>query len=130
MADEQRKRLSFANSFLQSQAAWKLYDGILGKMVPGSVLNEKSVEIPELKVLWEMIEDSSESAARLCSQCLVQLVFDGHADLDYILKGLLNAVPSVRNLSGIIKALSSLLAFQIYQCVKNGIEYKCPFSLR
>lgn len=43
-----------------------------------------------------MIEDSSESAARLCSQCLVQLVFDGHADLDYILKGLLNAVPSVR----------------------------------
>ena len=53
-------------------------------------------QIPELKVLWEMIEDSSESAARLCCQCLVQLVFDGYADLDYILKGLLNAVPSVR----------------------------------
>lgn len=43
-----------------------------------------------------MIEDSSELAAKLCCQCLVQLVFDGHAELDYLLKGLLNAVPSVR----------------------------------
>ena len=43
-----------------------------------------------------MTEDSSESVSRLCCQCLVQLVFDDHAEFDYILSGLLNAVPSSR----------------------------------
>lgn len=43
-----------------------------------------------------MTEDSSESVSRLCCHCLVQLVFEEHAEFDYILSGLLNAVPSAR----------------------------------
>lgn len=50
----------------------------------------------ELKLLWEMTEDSSESVSSLCCHCLVQLVFEEHAEFDYILSGLLNAVPSAR----------------------------------
>jgi len=130
MADEQRKRLSFSNSWHQQQAVWRLYDCILNKMAPGSILNEKCVEIPELNLLWEMTEEQSETVSRLCCHCLVQLVYDGHAEFDYVLSGLLNAVPSARNLNGITEALNCLMTLQVYQSSKAGIEYKCKFSLR
>ena len=49
----------------------------------------------ELKFLWEMCADSSLASVS-CSQCLIQLVREGHADFDFILKGLLNIVPSAK----------------------------------
>ncbi|XP_044183101.1 focadhesin-like isoform X2 [Acropora millepora] len=99
-------------------------------MTPGSILNGKSVEIPELTLLWEMIEESSEAVNRLCCRCLVLLVFNGHAELGYVLSGLLNALPSARNLSGITDAVSSLMTFQVQQCAQSNTEFKCMFSLR
>lgn len=45
-----------------------------------------------------MIEESSEAVNRLCCRCLVLLVFNGHAELGYVLSGLLNALPSARSL--------------------------------
>lgn len=130
MADEQRKRLSFRNPSHQSQEVWKLYDCILISKPPGSVINANSVEIPELKLLWELTGDSSEVLSRLCCNCLVQLVVDDHAEFEYIIRGLLSVAPSARNLSGISKALSCLLTFQVYKCTTAGMEYICPFSLR
>ncbi|XP_068741398.1 focadhesin-like [Montipora capricornis] len=131
MADEQRRRLTFSNHFhQQQQATLRLYESIVNKMTPGTVLNDKSPEIPDLKLLWEMIEEKSEAVNRLCCSCLLQLVFDGHAEFDYVLSGLLNAIPSARNLNGITEAVSSLLTFQLYQCATNHIVYKCMFTLR
>ncbi|XP_015773334.1 PREDICTED: LOW QUALITY PROTEIN: focadhesin-like [Acropora digitifera] len=112
------------------QVGWRLYENIVKKMTPGSILNGKSVEIPELMLLWEMIEESSEAVNRLCCRCLVLLVFNGHAELGYVLSGLLNALPSARNLSGITDAVSSLMTFQVQQCAQSNTEYKCMFSLR
>ncbi|XP_022783954.1 focadhesin-like isoform X5 [Stylophora pistillata] len=130
MADEDRKRLSSKTSSYQSQEVWKLYDCILIKKPPGSVLNANSVEIPELKLLWELTGDSSEILSRLCCNCLVELVVDNHAELEYILRGVLSVAPSARNLVGITKALSCLLTFQVYKCTTAGMDYFCPFSLR
>ena len=45
-----------------------------------------------------MTEESSEAVNRLCCRCLVLLVFNGHAELGYVLSGLLNALPSARSL--------------------------------
>ena len=85
-----------SNAYLYVNTEYMYFTLFILSRNVGSSIAIVLYQIPELKVLWEMIEDSSELGARLCSQCLVQLVFDGHADFDFILKGLLNAVPSVR----------------------------------
>ena len=78
-------------------------------------------QIPDLKLLWEMIEEKSEAVNRLCCSCLLQLVFDGHAEFDYVLSGLLNAIPSARFISNLCTIFISQILFGVNHPVISGI---------
>uniref|UniRef100_A0A8C5TYQ5 Focadhesin n=1 Tax=Malurus cyaneus samueli TaxID=2593467 RepID=A0A8C5TYQ5_9PASS len=57
-----------------------------------------------------------------CCEGLVALVVERHAELDYVLHGALNLIPSARNVHGLVKAICKLIQIQAIQLGKDGDE--------
>lgn len=108
-------------------AAGKLLDGIIKKL---NILkkNDKSEELPEMKLVWEMLGSESVVTSQACSDVLVNLVLRGHLDIGATVTGLLASLSHGHSVQGIIPALGRILAHQVMLMSSKG-EYKCPYGI-
>uniref|UniRef100_A0A8B9CMG3 Focadhesin n=1 Tax=Anser brachyrhynchus TaxID=132585 RepID=A0A8B9CMG3_9AVES len=97
MSDDIKKRFEFPNAVIQSQT-------------------------PALNLLWEKCCSENVALRTACSEGLVALVAENHAELDYVLHGALNLIPSARNVHGLVKTIWKLLQIQAVQLGRDGDE--------
>ncbi|XP_041369730.1 focadhesin-like [Gigantopelta aegis] len=127
--EDVKRRLQFQNPGIQVQAVWKLYT-LLKKKSEVKPIDSSIPEIPELKQLWELCSHGDQVTAPSSCQALVKLVSLNLADFTFILNGLLNLVPTARNLLGIVCAVRDLLVLQARGILQNKDGYTSPFSIR
>uniref|UniRef100_A0A8C5TYH8 Focadhesin n=1 Tax=Malurus cyaneus samueli TaxID=2593467 RepID=A0A8C5TYH8_9PASS len=81
-----------------------------------------SIPTPALNLLWEKCCSENVALRTACCEGLVALVVERHAELDYVLHGALNLIPSARNVHGLVKAICKLIQIQAIQLGKDGDE--------
>uniref|UniRef100_A0A8C0C030 Focadhesin n=1 Tax=Buteo japonicus TaxID=224669 RepID=A0A8C0C030_9AVES len=77
---------------------------------------------PALNLLWEKCCSENAALRTACSEGLVALVEEKHAELNYVLHGALNLIPSARNVHGLVRTIWKLLQIQAIQLGKDGDE--------
>ncbi|XP_017661540.1 PREDICTED: focadhesin [Lepidothrix coronata] len=122
MLDDIKKRFEFPNAVVQSQAVGHLIAAILKEKVSSEKIRQASAQTPALNLLWEKCCSENVALRTACSEGLVALVAEKHAELDYILHGALNLIPSARNVHGLVKTICKLLQIQAIQLGKDGDE--------
>uniref|UniRef100_A0A8C3JER1 Focadhesin n=1 Tax=Calidris pygmaea TaxID=425635 RepID=A0A8C3JER1_9CHAR len=100
MLDDIKKRFEFPNAVVQSQVIF--------------------LKTPALNLLWEKCCSENVALRTACSEGLVALVVEKHAEFDYVLHGALNLIPSARNVHGLVKTIWKLLQIQAIQLEKDG----------
>ncbi|NXF86617.1 FOCAD protein, partial [Eubucco bourcierii] len=89
-----------------------LIAAILKENVSSEKIKQSSDETPALGLLWENCCSENVALRTACSEGLLALVAEKHAELDYVLNGALNRIPSARNVHGLIKTIWKLLEIQ------------------
>ncbi|XP_038072165.1 focadhesin-like [Patiria miniata] len=133
MAEDLKRRLHFGDPGLCLGAAAKLYGQVVRqkeKIAGSGPINSQTPQIAELKILWDQCTVESNSVSIACSETLVSLVRDGHADFSYVMRGLLNVIPSAVSCIGAVQALRQLLLLDMHACVAAEGTYHCRFGLR
>ncbi|NXG65496.1 FOCAD protein, partial [Hemiprocne comata] len=103
-------------------AVGHLIAAVLKENVSSEKISRASDRTPALNLLWEKCCSENVAVRTACSEGLVALVAEKHAELDYILHGALNLIPSARNVHGLVKTISKLLKIQALQLAKEGHE--------
>ncbi|XP_029859345.1 focadhesin isoform X2 [Aquila chrysaetos chrysaetos] len=122
MLDDIKKRFEFPNAFIQSQAVGHLIAVILKENVSSEKIRQASDQTPALNLLWEKCCSENAALRTACSEGLVALVEEQHAELNYVLHGALNLIPSARNVHGLVRTIWKLLQIQAIQLGKDGDE--------
>ncbi|KAM6363716.1 focadhesin isoform 1-T2 [Pluvialis apricaria] len=120
MLDDIKKRLEFPNAVIQSQAVGHLIAAVLKENVSSEKIRQASDQTPALNLLWEKCCSENVALRTACSEGLVALVAEKHAEFDYVLHGALNLIPSARNVHGLVKTIWKLLQIQAIQLEKDG----------
>ncbi|XP_074993975.1 focadhesin isoform X6 [Calonectris borealis] len=121
MLDDIKKRFEFPNAVIQSQAVGHLIAAVLKENVSSEKIRQASDQTPALNLLWEKCCSENVAVRTACSEGLVALVAEKHAELDYVLHGALNLIPSAsRNVHGLVKTIWKLLQIQAIQLGKDG----------
>ncbi|XP_033367266.1 focadhesin isoform X2 [Parus major] len=97
MLDDIKKRFEFPNAVVQSQAVGHLIAAILKEKVSSNKIRQASDQTPALNLLWEKCCSENVALRTACCEGLVALVVEKHAELDYVLYGALNLIPSARS---------------------------------
>nr|XP_009940730.1 PREDICTED: focadhesin [Opisthocomus hoazin] len=122
MLDDIKKRFEFPNPFIQSQAVSHLIAAVLKENVSSEKIKQASDQTPALNLLWEKCCSDNVTLRTACSEGLVALVAEKHAELDYVLHGALNLIPSARNVHGLVKTILKLLQIQALHLGNEGDE--------
>ncbi|NXO98546.1 FOCAD protein, partial [Certhia brachydactyla] len=122
MLDDIKKRFEFPNAVVQSQAVGHLIAAILKEKVSSKKIRQASDQTPALNLLWEKCCSENVALRTACCEGLVALVVEKHAELDYVLHGALNLIPSARNVHGLVKTICKLIQIQAIQLGKDGDE--------
>nr|XP_009675312.1 PREDICTED: focadhesin [Struthio camelus australis] len=122
MSDDIKKRFEFPNTLIQSQAVAHLIAAVLKENVSSEKIRQASDQTPALNLLWEKCCSENVALRTACSEGLVALVAEKHADLSYVLHGALNLIPSARNVHGLVKTIWKLLQMQTLHLGKDGDE--------
>ncbi|KAM9214248.1 focadhesin [Leptosomus discolor] len=122
MLDDIKKRFEFPNAVIQSQAVSHLIAAVLKENVSSEKIKQASDKTPALNLLWEKSCSENVALRTACSEGLVALVAEKHAELDCVLHGALNLIPSARNMHGLVKIILKLLQIQAIQLGKDGDE--------
>ncbi|KAM9262979.1 focadhesin isoform 1-T2 [Morus bassanus] len=122
MLDDIKKRFEFPNAVIQSQAVGHLIAAVLKENVSSEKIKQASDQTPALNLLWEKCCSENVALRTACSEGLVALVAEKHAELDYVLHGALNLIPSARNVHGLVKTIWKLLQIQAIELGKDGDE--------
>ncbi|XP_053909823.1 focadhesin isoform X1 [Cuculus canorus] len=122
MLDDISKRLEFPNAVIQSQAVGHLIAAVLKENVSSQKIRQSSDQTPALNLLWEKCCSENVALRTACSEGLVALVAEKHAEHDYVLHGALSLIPSARNVHGLVKTIWKLLQIQAIQLGKDGNE--------
>ncbi|CAO2588015.1 Focad [Lemmus lemmus] len=120
MSDDIRKRFDFPNSLIQSQAVGHLIAAVLKEHGVSEKIHEATNQTAALNLLWEKCCSDNVVVRTACCEGLVALVAQGHAEFSYVLNGILNLIPSTRNMPGLIKALVKLLQIQALKEGQSG----------
>lgn len=120
MSDDIKKRFDFPNSLIQSQAVGHLIAAVLKEHGVSEKIHQSTNQTAALNLLWEKCCSDHVVVRTACSEGLVALVAQGHAEFSYVLNGILNLTPSARNMSGLIKALMKLLQMQALREGQSG----------
>ncbi|NWS27193.1 FOCAD protein, partial [Polioptila caerulea] len=120
MLDDIKKRFEFPNAVVQSQAVGHLIAAILKEKVSSKKIRQASDQTPALNLLWEKCCSENVALRTACCEGLVALVVEKHAELDYVLHGALNLIPSARNVHGLVKTICKLIQIQAIQLGKDG----------
>ncbi|NXB71749.1 FOCAD protein, partial [Donacobius atricapilla] len=103
-------------------AVGHLIAAILKEKVSLQKIRQASDKTPALNLLWEKCCSESVALRTACCEGLVALVVEKHAELDYVLHGALNLIPSARNVHGLVKTICKLIQIQAIQLGKDGDE--------
>ncbi|NWR10820.1 FOCAD protein, partial [Paradoxornis webbianus] len=122
MLDDIKKRFEFPNAVVQSQAVGHLIAAILKEKVSSKKIRQASDKTPALNLLWEKCCSENVALRTACCEGLVALVVEKHAELDYVLHGALNLIPSARNVHGLVKTICKLIQIQAIELGKDGDE--------
>lgn len=122
MSDDIKKRFDFPNSLIQSQAVGHLIAAVLKEHGASEKIHQSTNQTAALNLLWEKSCSDNVVVRTACSEGLVALVAQGHAEFSYVLNGILNLIPSARNMSGLIKALMKLLQMQASREGQGGAK--------
>lgn len=120
MTDDIKKRFDFPNSLIQSQAVGHLIAAVLKEHGGSEKIHQSTNQTAALNLLWEKCCSDHVVVRTACCEGLVALVAQGHAEFSYVLNGILNLIPSARNMSGLIKALMKLLQMQALREGQSG----------
>lgn len=112
MSDDIRKRFEFPNSLIQSQAVGHLIAAVLKENSLSEKIHQSTNQTPALNLLWEKCCSDNIVVRTASCEGLVALVAQDHAEFTYVLNGILNLIPSTRNVHGLIKAIMKLLQMQ------------------
>uniref|UniRef100_A0AAX7VFS8 DUF3730 domain-containing protein n=1 Tax=Astatotilapia calliptera TaxID=8154 RepID=A0AAX7VFS8_ASTCA len=113
--------------FLVLQTVRSLVAAVLKEKGSDGQITWSCAQGPALEALWQQCCSDCAVVCSACCDTLVLLVDQGHADLDYILNGVLNLLPSARHTQGLIKVIRRLLEMQADQ--SDGL-FTCPYSIR
>ncbi|NXM42399.1 FOCAD protein, partial [Gymnorhina tibicen] len=122
MLDDIKKRFEFPNAVVQSQAVGHLIAAILKENVSSKKIKQASDQTPALNLLWEKCCSENVALRTACCEGLVALVVEKHAELDYVLHGALNLIPSASNVHGLVKTICKLIQIQAIQLGKDEDE--------
>lgn len=120
MSDDIKKRFEFPNTVIQSQAVGHLIAAVLKENASSEKITQTSHQTPALNLLWEKCCSENVALRTACSEGLVALVAENHAELSYVLHGAVNLIPSARNVHGLVKTIWKLLQIQAVQLGRNG----------
>uniref|UniRef100_A0A8U8C803 FOCAD protein n=1 Tax=Geospiza parvula TaxID=87175 RepID=A0A8U8C803_GEOPR len=123
MLDDIKKRFEFPNAVVQSQAVGHLIAAVLKEKVSSKKIKQASDQTPALNLLWEKCCSENVALRTACCEGLVALVVEKHAELDYVLHGALNLIPSARNVHGLVKTICKLIQIQAVQLRKDGDHF-------
>ncbi|XP_048826033.1 focadhesin [Brienomyrus brachyistius] len=129
MADGWKNRFEFPSPLVQAQAVRSLLAGVLKEKGRNEKIVPSSNQNPLWESLWEHCSGEAGVVRSACCDALVLLVEQGHADPKLVLAGVLNLVPSARNVQGLMKVLSKLMQIQVDQDLR-GDAFTCPYSIR
>uniref|UniRef100_A0A3P9HUQ4 Focadhesin n=1 Tax=Oryzias latipes TaxID=8090 RepID=A0A3P9HUQ4_ORYLA len=90
-------------------------------------ITQSSAQSPALESLWQQCCSDCALVRSVCCDAVVLLVDQGHADLQHILNGALNLLPSA-NLQGLLKVIGRLLQMQADQREEEA-DFTCPYSI-
>ncbi|XP_051875127.1 focadhesin isoform X2 [Pristis pectinata] len=131
MSEDLKRRFEFQNSVIQSQAVGHLVAAILKEKGSSSLINYSSDQSPALNLLWEKCCCDNVVVRAACCEALVALVAQNHAEFNYVLNGILNLIPSARNVQGLIRSIGKLLQMQVQSAEQSGkMPYSCPYAIR
>ncbi|XP_064200022.1 focadhesin [Anguilla rostrata] len=131
MSDGLKKRLEFPSPLVQAQAVRSLVTSVLKEKGQSEKIVQSCNQSVALDALWEQCCSDSALVRSACCDALVLLVEQGHADLHYAINGVLNLVPSARNVQGLIKVMGKLLMIQVSREQRDrGAAFTCPYSIR
>ncbi|CAC5395053.1 unnamed protein product [Mytilus coruscus] len=124
-----RKRL---NSQIHAQAIRKLKLDISKKKEKYGTIVESTPQVDELTILLEKCTDKNNILAVTCCNAVVDLVQLGVIEYDFVMRCLLNLVPSAKNLNGIIQAMTALLKLQLAVAINTNQDgtFVSPYTLR
>lgn len=122
-----KTRLEFPSPVIQAQTVRSLVAAVLKEKGSDGQITWSCAQGPALEALWQQCCSDCAVVCSACCDTLVLLVDQGHADLDYILNGVLNLLPSARHTQGLIKVIRRLLEMQADQ--SDG-HFTCPYSIR
>ncbi|KAK7910251.1 hypothetical protein WMY93_014935 [Mugilogobius chulae] len=124
-----KTRFDFPNPVIQAQNVRNLVAAVLKEKGQNVQISQSSSQGPALETLWQQCSGENDLVRTVCCEALVLLVEQGHAELQYVLHGVLNLLPSARNVQGLIKVIGQLLQMQVDQ--RNPSEpFTCPYSIR
>ncbi|NWR77314.1 FOCAD protein, partial [Centropus unirufus] len=99
-----------------------LIAAVLKENVSSEKIRQSSDQTSALNLLWEKCCSENVVLRTACAEALVALVAENHAELDYVLHGAFNLIPSARNVHGLVKTIWKLLQIQAVQLGKDGEE--------
>ncbi|XP_075066622.1 focadhesin isoform X2 [Mixophyes fleayi] len=130
MSEDLKKRLEFPNSLIQTQAVAHLIASVLKENASSEIIKQSSAQTPALNILWEKCCCDNVVVRTACCEALVTLVEQKHADLTYVLNGILNLIPSARNLQGLVKCVWRLLHIEAKNAGKGEEQtYKSTYKI-
>ncbi|XP_042072004.1 focadhesin-like [Haplochromis burtoni] len=96
MMESLKTRLEFPSPVIQAQTVRSLVAAVLKEKGSDGQITWSCAQGPALEALWQQCCSDCAVVCSACCDTLVLLVDQGHADLDYILSGVLNLLPSAR----------------------------------
>ncbi|KAL4006199.1 splicing factor U2AF 65 kDa subunit [Sarotherodon galilaeus] len=127
MMESLKTRLEFPSPVIQAQTVRSLVAAVVKEKGSDGQITWSCAQGPALEALWQQCCSDCAVVCSACCDTLVLLVDQGHADLEYILNGVLNLLPSARHTQGLIKVIRRLLEMQADQ--SDG-HFTCPYSIR
>uniref|UniRef100_A0A669F6F1 Focadhesin n=1 Tax=Oreochromis niloticus TaxID=8128 RepID=A0A669F6F1_ORENI len=91
-----KTRLEFPSPVIQAQTVRSLVAAVLKEKGSNGQISWSCAQGPALEALWQQCCSDCAVVCSACCDTLVLLVDQGHADLEYILNGVLNLLPSAR----------------------------------
>ncbi|XP_068163845.1 focadhesin isoform X2 [Antennarius striatus] len=114
---------------LSVQTVRSLVAAVLKEKQPNEHVTLSSSQGPAMQTLWQQCCSDSPIVRSSCCEAVVLLVDQGHEDLHCVLNGVLNLLPSARNVQGLMKLIGRLLQKQADLRDRQTV-FTCPYSVR